>query len=300
MKFFLRVIPDCNLFTLPIFLSLVLLSTNNSALADDSREQALKRGMAAINAGNYAEADTAFQQCLKISEGKDYTAADVAMSLHWLVKINLDQHKWQEAEPLIKRALTIDENELKDMRVAAFDLDALAVDYLSLDRPREALEAMQRKIAIDEKNTQALDPLFAENYLKMGMIYDKAKMLAESETALRKSLEIRDKNGDRSSDLIINLVGLGSVCLEQKKYVDALPFLNRALTIKEKEVGPESADLTKVLTRLQAVYEKTGDQKMADQMRQRLSQIKASAPALPTVPALPNAAVPNADSSSVK
>ncbi len=255
-------------------MALTLLATANlSAFADAARDELLTRGMEAAMKGNYSEAETIFKQGQVMTEQPQYSKADRALSLRLLVKIYLDQKRWADAEPLVKRSIVLDE-EGKVTEDLINDLDALAIIYLSQGHAAEAIPVMKRKIELDEK-LPAAPAVLADDYLKIGLIYDRAGQTADCEEVLRKSLAIRDKIGDvNSSDLTTNLVGLATVCNRQEKYADAEQFYSRALAIKDKSLGPDSPELKNLLKHLQEIYDKLGNKKMSEEMQKRQSELK--------------------------
>ncbi|GEM_PF-1016158 len=219
----------------------LLAGANIYAYADEATDALATKGVEAAKKGEYSQAETIFKENLQLLEQPRYTKADRVMGVRLLLKLYLEQKKFADVEPLIKRLIAIDEEE-KDTKYLILDLDIFAVTLLSQNRAAEAIAVMKQKIDLNEKLPAPGDVL-ADDYLKMGLIYENAGQTADCEEALRKSLAYRDKIGDvSSSDLVTNLIGLGTVCKRQEKLAEAEQFFARARALKEK-VAPSSSPL---------------------------------------------------------
>jgi CHAT domain-containing protein len=111
---------------------------------------------------------------------------------------------------------------------------------------RKAREYFNRSIAEYLKLYGENNPLFAEIYEQIGMLYALEKDYPNALDYLQKSLEIRlDTFGDSSMEAADSYLNIG-ICLRLKgDYTDAFSAVHTALTIKEGRTGkyhPDTAD----------------------------------------------------------
>ena len=131
-----------------------------------------------------------------------------------------DQGKYEQAEPLFQRALTIGEKALgPEHPDVATGLNNLAALYHTQGKYEQAEPLLQRSLTILEK---ALGP--------------------------------------EHPDVAISLNNLAALYRAQGKYEQAEPLYQRALTISEKALGPEHPDVAKSLDNYADLLRKTETQ----------------------------------------
>lgn len=192
--------PQRLLHRLATFLSVLFRSGASAVSAEEVRwERYVKAGIAAHQQGDYKEAVRQTQFALK--EAEDFGEEDprVATTLHNLAEYFRLQDRYDEAESMHKRALTIRVNALGPVHPDVGEsLHNLALVHKAQGRYDEAESTFERAIAIDEK-------------------------------AL----------GREHLDVATDFDGLAGLYQAQGRYDEAEQMYERALSIKKKTLGPE-------------------------------------------------------------
>jgi tetratricopeptide (TPR) repeat protein len=192
-----------------------------------------------------------------------------------------------EAEPLYRRALTIDEESLGPEHLnVAIHLNNLA--YLLQDTSRlvEAEEIMRRAIIIFEKNLESNDPRVAIAINNLASLLADTKRFDEAEPLMRQALGIAEENFEPDHPTIaIRLNNLANLLHQTKRYTEAEPLMRRALTIDEKKFGPEHPKVATRLNNLATLLQHTGRAADAEPLIRRALEIdeKNFGPDHPTV-----------------
>ena len=196
-------------------LSVALVSTQTSCAEDTEWNRSMDASMQAYQQGRYTEAEQFLLAALK--EAKDFGEQDprLATSLNNLALLYRAQGKYEQAEPLLPRALTISEKALgPEHPDVAKSLNNLASLYQDQGKYEQAEPLYQRSLTIGEK---ALGP--------------------------------------EHPDVAKSLNNLASLYQAQGKYEQAEPLYQRSLTISEKALGPEHPDVAKSLNNLASLYQ---------------------------------------------
>jgi tetratricopeptide (TPR) repeat protein len=146
-----------------------------------------------------------------------------------------------EAEPLLRRALAIDERSLgPEHPNVAIRLNDLALLLKATSRLGEAEPLMRRALAIDERSLGPEHPEFAIHLNNLAGLLGDTNRLAEAEPLLRRVVDIFEKGlGEGHPNVATALNNLGQVLVDTSQLGEAELLLRRALAIHERSLGPE-------------------------------------------------------------
>ena len=208
-----------------------------------------------------------------VENGERYQIQNQALSLlcshygEWLYY----QARHEIAEPLMRRALAIDEKSFgtDDPKVTTH-LNNLALLLKATNRLGEAEPLMRRALAIDEKNFGAEDPKVATLLNNLAQLLDAAKRLGEAEPLMRRALAIDEKSfGADHPTVAIHLNNLALLLKDTNRLAEAEPLMRRALAIEEKSFGAEHPNVAIHLNNLAVVLQNTNRLKEAEPLMRR-------------------------------
>ncbi|MBI4717143.1 MAG: tetratricopeptide repeat protein [Planctomycetes bacterium] len=166
--------------------------------------------------------------------------------------------RFVEAEPLMRRALVIDENTYgPDHANVARDVNNLAQLLQATNRLAEAEPLMRRALAICEKSYGPDHPNVAESLNNLAVLLHGTNRLAEAEPLMCRALAIDEKAyGPEHPAVATDLSNLAQSFKATNRLAEAEPLMRRALAIHEKSYGPEhpavATDLSNLALLLQA------------------------------------------------
>ncbi len=182
-----------------------------------------------------------------------------------------DHGLYAQAEPLLQRALSIDEKRLgPDHPDVAIRLNNLAGLYSDQGRHSEAELLSQRALAIS-KQALGLDHPSTANALQhlAGLYWGQGKY-AEAEALFQRALEINEHAlGPDHPDIATILTNIAHLYRKQGQYAEAEPLLQRALAISEKALGPDHPGTAAALDGLADLYQAQGKYAEAETLFQR-------------------------------
>ncbi|HKI05713.1 MAG TPA: tetratricopeptide repeat protein [Thermoanaerobaculia bacterium] len=157
-----------------------------------------------------------------------------------------------EAEPLIRRALDIDEKRFGPGHSnIAIRLNNLAQLLQDTNRLAEAEPLMRRALDIDEKNFGPEHPNIARDLNNLARLLHDTNHLDEAEPLMRQALDINEKSlGPEHPYVAILLNNLSLLLQDTNRLAEAEPLIRRALDINEKSFGPEHPDVASCLNNL--------------------------------------------------
>mgnify|MGYP001580384608 CR=1 FL=1 len=146
---------------------------------------------------------------------------------------------YDEAEPLMRRALAIDEASFgADHPDVARDLNNLAQLLHDTNRLSEAEPLMQRALAIDETSLGADHPNVAIRLNNLARLFQATNRLTEAEPLFRRALAIDEASFEENHPRIaIRLNNLALLLQATNRLTDAETLLQRALAIDEANFG---------------------------------------------------------------
>jgi tetratricopeptide (TPR) repeat protein len=199
--------------------------------------------------GRYREAAEKFQEASALRN-------DDAIIINYLGMALLEAGLYTEAEPLLTRALAINEKALgADHPDTVRSLSNLASLYYSQGKFAEAEPLYKRALAIREKAFGVDHLLTATSLNNLATAYNLQGKYAESEPLYKRSLTIHEKAlGADHLDTARSLNSLAYLYFSQRKYAEAEPLLKRALAIREKALGPDHPNAAENLHYLASLY----------------------------------------------
>jgi tetratricopeptide (TPR) repeat protein len=157
-----------------------------------------------------------------------------------------------EAEPLIRRALAIDEASMgaHHPRVA-IDLNNLAALLKATNRLGEAEPLMRRALAIDEASMGAHHPDVACDLNNLAQLLQATNRLGEAELLMRRALAIDEASmGADHPDVARDVNNLAQLLSDTNRLGEAEPLMRRALAIVEASLGADHPDVATLLNNL--------------------------------------------------
>jgi tetratricopeptide (TPR) repeat protein len=146
-----------------------------------------------------------------------------------------------EAEPLMRRALSIDEKNFgPDHPRVAIELSNLAELLRATNRHVEAEPLLRRALAIGEESRGPDHPDFAIRLNNLAQLLQDTDRLDEAEPLMRRALAIDEKNfGPDHPRVATELSNLAELLKATNRLVEAEPLIRRALALGEKSFGPD-------------------------------------------------------------
>jgi tetratricopeptide (TPR) repeat protein len=212
-------------------------------------EVAFSLGQALYGQGRYREAVEKFQEANALRN-------DDAIIINYLGTALLDAGRYTEAEPLLTRALAINEKALgADHPDTVRCLNNLVSLHYSQGKFAEAEPLIKRVLAIREKAFGADHLMTATSLNNLATAYNLQGKYAEAEPLYIRALAIHEKAlGADHLDTARSLNSLAHLYYSQRKYAEAETLLKRALTIREKTLGSDHPDTAENLHYLALLY----------------------------------------------
>jgi tetratricopeptide (TPR) repeat protein len=180
-------------------------------------------------------------------------------SLTSLARLLHEQARFSEAEPLMRRALAIDERSHgPDHPDVARDLNNLAQLLQATNRLGEAEPLMRRALAIDEQSSGPDHPAVAIRLNNLALLLQATNRLDKAEPLFRRALAIAERSsGPDHPDVAIRLNNLASLLQDTNRLGEAEPLFRRALAIDEQSSGPDHPDVAIRLNNLASLLQDT-------------------------------------------
>ncbi len=161
-----------------------------------------------------------------------FASNDLGMLLH-------DTNRTEEAEPLIRRALEIDEATFGDRHPkVATVLNNLAMLLRDTNRIEEAEPLLRRALEIDEAAFGGQHPKVAIDLNNLAMVLSNTNRAEGAEPLLRRALEIDEAAlGDQDPNVAIRMNNLAMLLRDTNRTEEAEPLLRRTLEIDEAAFG---------------------------------------------------------------
>ncbi len=164
-----------------------------------------------------------------------------------------------EAEPLLRRALAIDEQTLRnDHPNVARDLNNLAQLLRATNRPAEAEPLLRRATRILENPDGEPLPNYASALDNLAVLLRTTNRLAEAEPLLRRALAIDEQTlGPDHPNVAIHLNHLAGLLQDTNRSAEAEPLMRRAVAISEKSLGGKHPHVAVLLSNLALLLKRT-------------------------------------------
>jgi len=213
------------------------------------------------------------------SAGGEGTSQEKADSLNQQAVELYQAGRYQEALPLQKRALELNEQALGPEHPGiATSLSNLAGLYQAMGAFDQALPLYQRTLKIREKALGPEHPDTAASLNNLAALFWAMAAYDQALPLYQRALKIREKVlGPEHPDTSVSLNNLAMLYHSMGAYDQALPLFQRALTIREKVLGPEHPATATSLSNLAGLYEDQGAYAKAVPLHQRALQIMEKA-----------------------
>ncbi len=220
-------------------------------------------------------------QVLSLEEsGSTLLANSVASTLYEL-------GRYSEAEPLMRRALQIDETSYgPDHPTVAIDLNNLAQLLKDTNRLTEAEPLMRRALQIDETSYGPDHPTVAIDLNNLAQLLKDTNRLTEAEPLMRRALQIDETSyGPDHPTVAIDLNNLAQLLKDTNRLTEAEPLMRRALQIDETSYGPDHPTVARDLNNLALLLQDTNRLTEAEPLMRGALQIAETSygPEHPTV-----------------
>ena len=161
------------------------------------------------------------------------TPAYLGVALNSLALLLHDTNRLAEAEPLMRRALAIDEQSFgAEHPSVAIDLNNLAQLLKATNRLAEAESLMRRALAIREQSYGPEHPRVAIALNNLAVLLQDTDRLAEAEPLIRRALAIDEQSyGPEHPDVALRLNNLAALLQDTNRLAEAEPLSRRALEI---------------------------------------------------------------------
>ena len=171
-----------------------------------------------------------------------------------------NQGRYDEAEPLYKRALAIREKALgTDHPDVARSLNDLGSLYYQQGRYVDAEPLHKRSLAISEKALGRDHRDVATSLNDLATLYQEQGRYSDAEPLYKRALAIREKAlGPDHPDVALSLNNLAFLYKTQGRYADAEPLYMRSLAVKQKALGPGHPEVALALHNLADLYSAQG------------------------------------------
>jgi tetratricopeptide (TPR) repeat protein len=250
-------------------------------LAEDLREEDLiwpTLGLARVAANQVAFAEALKWYQLGIEQCEQRLGPEhpsTATALNNLAQMLQATNRLAEAEPLMRRALTIDEaSYCPDHPEVARDLNNLAGLLTTTNRLAEAEPLMRRALAIDEASYGKDHPNVAIRLNNLAQLLKATNRLVEAEPLMRRALAIDEASyGNDHPKVAIRLNNLALLLQATNRLEEAEPLMRRALAIDEASYGMDHPNVAIVLNNLASLMYATNRLAEAEPLMRRMVEI---------------------------
>jgi tetratricopeptide (TPR) repeat protein len=247
-----------------------------ASLQPSNWQYAQSAGNLAHQMGNYAVAISFKEVVLStVTSVFGPDAQETAAALDNLALTYKYFARYTEAEPLVRRAIEIDEKTLgKDHPDVARDYNDLAALFERQGKYAEAEPLYRRAIEIDEKALGKDHPDVAGRYNNLAVLLEDQGKYAEAEPLYRRAIEIDEKAlGKDHPDVATNYNNLAFLLREQGKYAEAEPLYRRAIEIDEKTLGKDHPTVASRYNNLAGLLQTQGKYAEAEPLYRRAIEI---------------------------
>jgi tetratricopeptide (TPR) repeat protein len=206
--------------------------------------------------------------CATWIECKQVTSLEAAHLLNHAGYYLHDHTRYREAEPLLKRALAIYEQQQgPDHPNMARGLNNLAEFYRSQGKYGQAEELLKQAISIYEQQLETNHPDIAASINNLASIYEVQREYKQAEPLLKRALAICEQQmGPDHPNTALCLNNLALLYNKQGKCGQAEPLLKRALAIYEQQQGPDHPNTARGLNNLAEFYRSQGKHGQAEEL----------------------------------
>lgn len=193
-----------------------------------------------------------------------------------LDRVYYENASYQKAEPLMERALEIDEARFgKDHPNVARDLSNLGALYHDTNRLDLAEPLMEQALVISEARFGKDHPDVARDLNNLAQLYKTTNRLDLAEPLMKRALAIDEASlGKDHPDVATVLSNLAQLYKATNRLDLAEPLMERALAIDEASFGKGHPDVARDLNNLAQLYKETNRLDLAEPLMERALAIK--------------------------
>jgi tetratricopeptide (TPR) repeat protein len=206
--------------------------------------------------------------CRVLIDQWDMTLPEAAQLLDTAGYYLTESAQYEQAEPLLQRALAIREGVLGPTHPdTATSLNDLASLYRRHGKYELAEPLYQRALDIRERVLGPEHPDTASSLNSLASLYYNQSKYEQAEPLYLRAVTIGEKTlGSEHPDLAIWLNNLAQLYLNQGKYEQAEPLYLRAFAIREHMLGPDHPDTATSINDLAALYNEQGKYDQAESL----------------------------------
>lgn len=187
------------------------------------------------------------------------TDPNTAVALGHLAQSLMNTNRLAEAEPLLRRALLIDDALFEnDPTRVSVRLNNLALLLRETNRLSEAESVIRRALAIDITAFGVDHPRVAITASSLALLLKETSRLSEVEPLLRHALTIDEAAfGKQHPNVALDLGNLAAFFCDMDRFSEAEPLMRRALAIDESAFGIDHPNVARDLNNLSSLLQKT-------------------------------------------
>jgi tetratricopeptide (TPR) repeat protein len=180
-------------------------------------------GLLYIELNRYDQAQAPFARALSIWDSmSNPDSEELAECLAFLADITyVTKRDFTEAESLIRRAISIDEQVVKNRRLLAEDIRTLANIYRFQGKYNEAEDALKRARDILRNDYSAAEPATSKLQFNLVLVYRSQGKYKQAELILQQTLQ-RQRASSEQSELVVWLEHYASALQYMKREREAL------------------------------------------------------------------------------
>ena len=237
----------------------------------------MEAGFKAADRQRWPEAEASFKAALDEAE-RLFAPQDLrlAQALYYLALVQVNQHRYKDAEPHYRRAFAIYEQHPRaDQRFYGQTLSDLGTLYLVQGRYDQAEPLLQRSLEVREAALGPDHRDVGQSLYNLMDLYARWDRWAEAEPFARRALPIYERaKGQEARWLGSILHFLGHSYEKQGRLEDAEPLLKRGLTITENVLGSQNPEVARQLEDYAALLRKMGRQQEPEELEARARAIR--------------------------
>ncbi|MBX3419832.1 MAG: tetratricopeptide repeat protein [Pirellulaceae bacterium] len=221
-------------------------------------ELRLRLGLLLKEKAHWSDAEAETREALEEAEDLQ-NPKWTAVALNNLAQLLQATNRLAEAEPLMRRALAIDEQSFgAEHPLVAIRLNNLAQLLQDTNRLAEAEPLMRRALAIDELSYGAEHPDVAIDLNNLAQLLQATNRLAEAEPLMRRALAIDEQSyGAEHPSVARDLNNLAQLLQDTNRLAEAEPLMRRALAIDEQSYGADHPSVARDLNNLAQLLKAT-------------------------------------------
>ena len=183
--------------------------------------------------------------------------------------------RYEDAEPLFRRALAIDEASYgNDHPNVARVLNNLARLLQDTNRLAEAEPLFRRALAIDEASYGKDHPDVARDLNNLARLLQDTNRLAEAEPLMRRALAIDQASYGKDHPYVASILNnLARLLQDTNRLAEAEPLMRRALAIDEASYGNDHPNVARSLNNLAMLLKDTNRLAEAEPLSSRAARI---------------------------